>query len=192
MKKPKDPKEAVDPITSRYIDQLLGVRKVFEEPAVLPQSKLSRKQQMFLDSYSSSGGITKIALSESGVTRDELTDWKATDEEFKKAIKIVEDDWVEELRKMAFVRASAKSDILLMFLLKSLKPDMFDEDVRKQQFVGLNNSSNNIPVRATLIRDHLVLETLGPLGHTGASMDSPDTEESSIEAPHSPEEPEEP
>jgi hypothetical protein len=153
-------KKQIDSVTDQYIDQLLGVRKVFAEPSVLEKTKLSAKQQQFLDAYNASGGLTKVALSESGTTRSELADWKSSDDEFKAALKIVEDDWIEELRKMAIVRASAKSDLLLMFLLKSLRPDVFDEDVRKQQFVGLNANPNNIPVRATLVRDVLTISGL--------------------------------
>ena len=48
------------------------------------------------------------------------------DQEFKKAMKIAEEHWVEELRKAAFMRAQAKSDVLLMFLLKAMKPEEFD------------------------------------------------------------------
>jgi hypothetical protein len=41
-----------------------------------------------------------------------------------------------------------------MFLLKAMKPEEFDDDVRKQQYVGINTNPNNIPVRATLVRDN--------------------------------------
>ena len=44
--------------------------------------------------------------------------------------------------------------VLLMFLLKAMRPDVFDEDVRKQQYTGLSSSKDNIPVRATLVRDN--------------------------------------
>jgi hypothetical protein len=41
-----------------------------------------------------------------------------------------------------------------MFLLKAMKPEEFDDDVRKQQYVGISSNPNNIPVRATLVRDN--------------------------------------
>ena len=81
------------------------------------------------------------------------------DEKFRKAHKEAQSDWVEELRKAAMLRATAKSDVLLMFLLKSLQPDVFDDDVRKQQFVGLAGQNKDaIPVRATLVRENISIE----------------------------------
>jgi hypothetical protein len=44
-----------------------------------------------------------------------------------------------------------------MFLLKAMKPEEFDDDVRKTQYVGLNSNPDNIPVRATLVRDNNIL-----------------------------------
>ena len=142
--------------TEKYINQLLGVEEPFSS-AVEKTSPLSVNQQKFIDAYTTNGGITKSALRSSGVSRASLERWKTEDQEFKKALKIAEEHWVEELRKAAFMRAQAKSDVLLMFLLKAMKPEEFDDDVRKTQYVGLNSNPDNIPVRATLIRDNQFL-----------------------------------
>jgi hypothetical protein len=139
--------------TEKYVDRLMGI----SEPFSLTKEKegsLSRAQRAFIDAYASNGGITKGALKTSGVSRETLDEWKLKDEEFKKSLKIAEEHWVEELRKSAFIRAQSKSDVLLMFLLKAMKPEEFDDDVRKQQYVGINTNPNNIPVRATLVRDN--------------------------------------
>lgn len=139
--------------TEKYVDRLMGI----SEPFSLTKEKegsLSRAQRAFIDAYASNGGITKGALKTSGVSRETLDEWKLKDEEFKKSLKIAEEHWVEELRKSAFIRATSKSDVLLMFLLKAMKPEEFDDDVRKQQYVGINTNPNNIPVRATLVRDN--------------------------------------
>jgi hypothetical protein len=139
--------------TEKYVDRLMGI----SEPFSLTKEKegsLSRAQRAFIDAYASNGGITKGALKTSGVSRETLDEWKLKDEEFKKSLKIAEEHWVEELRKSAFIRAQSKSDVLLMFLLKAMKPEEFDDDVRKQQYVGVNTNPNNIPVRATLVRDN--------------------------------------
>jgi hypothetical protein len=144
--------EAVDPATFKYIRQVTGQVPAFE-PSDEQLSNISEKQKNFIRYYISSGGITKVALKQANVTRDELNEWK-TQDSFQKAYKEAQEDWVEELRKAAMLRATSKSDVLLMFLLKAMRPDVFDEDVRKQQYVGLSASKDNIPVRATLVRDN--------------------------------------
>lgn len=150
--------DAVDPSTMRYIRQLTGKESAFPMRSDTPYPHLSEKQNSFLKHYISSGGITKEALKSSGANREELDQWMA-DEKFRKAHKEAQSDWVEELRKAAMLRATAKSDVLLMFLLKSLQPDVFDDDVRKQQFVGLAGQNKDaIPVRATLVRENISIE----------------------------------
>ena len=144
--------EAVDPSTFRYIKQITGQAPAFS-PSDPSDPSLSDKQRTFIRAYISSGGITKVALKESSSTRSELEEWK-TQTAFQKSLKDAQEDWVEELRKAAMLRATSKSDVLLMFLLKAMRPDVFDEDVRKQQYTGLTASKDNIPVRATLVRDN--------------------------------------
>lgn len=151
--------EAVDPSTFRYIKQITGQAPAFS-PSDPSDPSLSDKQRTFIRSYISSGGITKIALKESSATRAELEEWK-TQTAFQKSLKDAQEDWVEELRKAAMLRATSKSDVLLMFLLKAMRPDIFDEDVRKQQYTGLSASKDNIPVRATLVRDNTFNVSLG-------------------------------
>lgn len=151
--------EAVDPSTFKYIKQITGQAPAFS-PSDPSDPSLSDKQRTFIRSYISSGGITKIALKESSATRRELEEWK-TQTAFQKSLKDAQEDWVEELRKAAMLRATSKSDVLLMFLLKAMRPDIFDEDVRKQQYTGLSASKDNIPVRATLVRDNTFNVSLG-------------------------------
>lgn len=139
--------------TERYVDQLMGIKEPFSSTDEA-QGSLSREQRAFIDAYASNGGITKSALRSSNVSRETLEEWRLNDDGFKKAMRIAEEHWVEELRKAAFLRAQSKSDVLLMFLLKAMKPEEFDDDVRKQQYVGLSANPNNIPVRATLVRDN--------------------------------------
>jgi hypothetical protein len=139
--------------TEKYVDKLMGISEPFSMTKE-SEGSLSRAQRAFIDAYASNGGITKGALKTTGVSRETLDEWKLKDEEFKKSLKIAEEHWVEELRKSAFIRAQSKSDVLLMFLLKAMKPEEFDDDVRKQQYVGISSNPNNIPVRATLVRDN--------------------------------------
>lgn len=169
MKKRIDLPKSVDPSTFKYIQQLTGQQSAFEDSE--PDSAdITEKQALFIRHYTSSGGITKTALRQSNSTRKELAEWM-TQEPFKAAFKIAQDDWVEELRKAAMLRATAKSDVLLIFLLKALKPDVFDEDVRKQQYVGLNSNKDAIPVRATLVRDNTINVTFDSAGLTTESAE---------------------
>lgn len=169
MKKRIDLPKSVDPSTSKYIQQLTGQQPAFTE-SVPDNPEITEKQSQFIRHYSASGGITKTALRQSNSTRKELAEWM-TEEPFKAAFKTAQDDWVEELRKAAMLRATAKSDVLLIFLLKALKPDVFDEDVRKQQFVGLSANKDAIPVRATLVRDNTINVTLGNAELTSEAAD---------------------
>lgn len=152
MKKKIDVPKSIDPAGLKYIRQVTGQEPAFS-PMEVSDTSLSSAQQSFIRSYVSSGGITKTALREAGVSRAQLDEWK-TQTVFQKAFKDAQEDWVEELRKAAMLRATSKSDVLLMFLLKAMRPDVFDEDVRKQQYTGLSSSKDNIPVRATLVRDN--------------------------------------
>lgn len=155
--------EVIDPAMLKYIRQVTGQEPAFQVWDV-PSSEslnLSEKQRVFIRHYISSGGITKVALKESGATREQLDEWK-TQASFQKAYKDAQEDWVEELRKAAMLRATSKSDVLLMFLLKAMRPDVFDEDVRKQQYTGLSASKDNIPVRATLVRDNTFNFSISP------------------------------
>lgn len=155
-KKRKDLPPSIDPTMSKYIRQVTGQEAAFSPANIaIDANGITEKQRVFLRAYGSSGGITKTALKESNSTRADLAEW-LTQEPFKKAYKETQDDWVEELRKAAMLRATSKSDVLLMFLLKALRPDVFDEDVRKQQFVGIQNNKDAIPVRATLVRDNTI------------------------------------
>ena len=147
--------------TTRYIEQLLGREPTFSSPDPdpdpdVPSPSVSRDpKEAFLKAYTTNGGITRGALKTAGVSRDTLLRWQTDDPDFKKDFEEIQNHWVEDLRRTAFLRAQAKSDVLLMFLLKALQPQVFDDDVRKQQYVGLLNSSKDaIPVRATLVRDN--------------------------------------
>jgi hypothetical protein len=145
----------IDQATLAYIRKSTGLEPVFQPESHSDNSEITEKQKAFLRAYANSGGLTKQALRESGASRTELDEWN-TQTPWKKAFKEAQDDWVEELRKAAMLRATSKSDVLLIFLLKALRPDVYDEDVRKQQYTGLASNKDAIPVRATLIRDNVI------------------------------------
>ena len=135
-----------------YVDSLLdGIPTV-----AVNSTSLSEKQQKFLEAYQANMGITKTALLSIGVTEETYSEWEKN-ETFLKALGSIRRTWVEQLRKAAYLRAQGKSDILLMFLLKALDPDTFDEDVRKQIHIAKHGpNESNTPIRATLVRDNTV------------------------------------
>ena len=50
-------------------------------------------------------------------------------------MKEAREQWHEGLRAVAMKRAAEKSDVLLIFLLKSLKPDLYDDELRKTKYL---------------------------------------------------------
>lgn len=158
------------PKVEKYVDSLLqGV------PTVEVNSpSLKEKQTRFLEAYQSNMGITKTALLSVGATEEEYAEW-TKEEKFTKALSSIKQTWVEQLRKAAYLRAQGKSDILLMFLLKALDPDTFDDDVRKEIYRAENApNSQNTPVRATLVRDNTIQLFLDNPDSTDSTDDADD------------------
>ena len=75
----------------------------------------------FLRAYSKTGNIGQ-ALTIAGVSRRAVYKLRDTDEEFRQAIEHAQDDGADELEAIARDRAKAGSDVLLIFLLKGLRP----------------------------------------------------------------------
>jgi hypothetical protein len=123
------------------------------------REELTELQKSFITAYVTSGGLTKVAIERTKITREILEAWKASPV-FTKSLAYAEEDWMEELRKSALMRAMHKSDMLAMFMLKSFKPEKYDDDVRSAQYVGNNSQLQNVPVRATLIRDNQIHLTI--------------------------------
>jgi len=113
------------------------------------------QQDRYIEAYVSSGGMTKTALRKAGATHEQLKQWRQ-DPEFVERFNEAMEHWHEELRKAAFIRAQQKSDVLLIFMLKALKPDVYDDDIRKANWMAKQGllGDQNLPVRATLVRDN--------------------------------------
>jgi len=75
----------------------------------------------FLRAYSKTGNV-KQALLLAGVSRRAVYKLRDIDDEFRQALSDAEDDGADELEGIARDRAKAGSDVLLMFLLKGLRP----------------------------------------------------------------------
>lgn len=119
------------------------------------EAEVLKKQNEFIRSYVTSGGLTQTALRKANITLDTLKQWRM-DSEFVERYNDAMEQWHEDLRKAAFIRAQQKSDVLLIFMLKALKPDLYDDDIRKANWMAKQGllGDQNLPVRATLIRDN--------------------------------------
>lgn len=170
----------LDPAIQRYLRQLTGQAAAFEAAEIKEATKLSEPQSKFIQAYISNGGLTHSALATAGATRIMYQQW-LQQEHFKTALEEATERWFEELRKAAFLRAQAKSDVLLIFLLKALKPETYDDDVRKATWMAKNGllGQENLPVRATLVRDNtfnVQINQAGPSGPMGPEAEPPGPE----------------
>lgn len=154
--------EAVDTAIKRH----LNLVDTFEPKAHTDKKETDSspmvQQDRYIEAYVSSGGMTKTALRKAGATYDQLKQWRQ-DSEFVERFNEAMEHWHEELRKAAFIRAQQKSDVLLIFMLKALKPDVYDDDIRKANWMAKQGllGDQNLPVRATLVRDNTFNILLG-------------------------------
>lgn len=149
----------------KMIRQQLGIAPTFDPLPLAPregydegtreEQSLWDRQDDYIHEYVTSGGITQVALRNVGVKMSELKKWQQ-DPQFTERLAEATERWHEDLRKAAFIRAQSKSDVLLIFMLKSLKPDIYDDDVRKANWMAKQGllGNDNLPVRATLVRDN--------------------------------------
>ena len=87
------------------------------------------KRQEFLDNLSEWGSIHKAAEL-SGLSRRTVYEWRADDAEFAAKLETARALGIEHLEDIARRRAMENSDTLLMFMLRSLKPDVYCDKSR--------------------------------------------------------------
>jgi hypothetical protein len=81
----------------------------------------------FFASYRQSGNV-RLACEAAGVTRQAAYARRDTDEEFAGRWAEAAESAVERLEDIAWKRAEAGSDVLVMFLLKGLRPDKYRDN----------------------------------------------------------------
>lgn len=86
-------------------------------------------EEKFLDLYRKSGNITLSARG-AGVTRSAVYDRRESYPRFAEIMDAAKTEAIESLEAVAWERARKTSDVLLIFLLKSLKPEMYHERQR--------------------------------------------------------------
>lgn len=95
-----------------------------------PEQKWRRhKKARFLEAYKKTGGIftAAAAVDIAGTT---VWEWRQADAEFDAAFNALKEKDTETLEHVAKVRATKKSDLLLMFLLKGRKPETYRDSVK--------------------------------------------------------------
>lgn len=96
------------------------------------------KKRAFLTAYRDLATI-RHAAEVSKVSRRSVYRWKDSDPAFAAAMDWAREDAIESLELVARERARRKSDLLLIFLLKSLRPDVYgDKHVPIGAGVGAN------------------------------------------------------
>ena len=91
-------------------------------------SRKSIKQQAFLAAYAKTGNVTAAAR-QAKCHRASHYDWLA-DPDYADAFQQAQEQAVEDLESEARKRAKHGSDLLLMFLLKSLRPAVYRDNFK--------------------------------------------------------------
>ena len=92
-------------------------------------ANVAKHRERFLVLLSETGNIT-ISAQGAGVSRAWVYTTMQKDEGFREQVEQAQEESVERLEAVARARAEAGSDLLLMFLLKALKPEKYREQYR--------------------------------------------------------------
>lgn len=102
----------------------------------LPGTKLTpeqkwraHKKERFLASYKKTGGVFTAAAAVD-ISANAVWEWRQTDPEFDAAFNALKEKDTETLEHVAKARATKKSDLLLMFLLKGRRPETYRDSVK--------------------------------------------------------------
>lgn len=104
--------------------------------------------EVFLAQFRDTGNV-RASCEAAGVTRQAAYHRRDTDAAFAAAWADAAEDACERLEMIAQRRAESQSDVLMIFLLKGLKPEKYRENVR-QEISGPEGG----PVRISEIRIH--------------------------------------
>ena len=101
-----------------------------------PTPEKRTTKQRFLEAFSTDGTVTGSAKA-AGIARCTVYDWRESDPVFAQAFEDAKEAGVESLEREARRRAMGRSDVLLIFLLKAARPDVYAERV-KAEHTGAN------------------------------------------------------
>jgi len=97
-------------------------------------------QSAFLSSFSRCGNITQ-ASADAGVTRQAVFYAHKRNPDFRALYEEAREESIEVLEAVARKRATESSDNLLIFLLKSMRPEVYREVVRNEN-INVNMNTN--------------------------------------------------
>jgi hypothetical protein len=97
-------------------------------------------QSVFLSSFSQCGNITKSS-GDAGVTRQAVFYAYKRHPDFRVLYDEAKEESIERLEEVARKRATDSSDNLLIFLLKSMRPEVYREVVRNEN-INMNMNAN--------------------------------------------------
>lgn len=84
-------------------------------------------EERFLELYRASGNVS-VAARGAGVVRTTVYERRKSSKQFAGIMDTAREEAIERLEAEAWKRAKTSSDTLLIFLLKSLKPDTYREN----------------------------------------------------------------
>lgn len=99
----------------------------------------------FLRAFAKTGNMTE-ACKLAGVSRQSIYRLRKSDEAFQTAVNQAVEEGADELEGVAKQRAKAGSDVLLMFLLKGLRPEKY----RDNHYVVNQNAPTNYTIDLSL------------------------------------------
>ena len=94
------------------------------------------KKRAFLAAFQITGNVKRSAQA-AEVSRRTHYDWISNDPQYAIAFVDAKEDAIEHLEGVARDRATEGSDVLLIFLLKSLRPDVYRERVKHDHKVSV-------------------------------------------------------
>lgn len=96
-------------------------------------------EKKFLELYRKSGNVS-LSASGCGINRSTVYERRKAHPDFAQRMDEVREEAIEVLEDAAWKRAKKSSDTLLIFLLKSLKPDMYRE-TQRHELTGANGGA---------------------------------------------------
>lgn len=103
-------------------------------------------EDKFIRFYSKTGNVTRSAQG-CGIARSTVYARRESSSDFAKAMDEAREEAIEALEYEAWKRAKSKSDVLLIFLLKSLKPDVYRETTRQELANERDKEGNVQPIQ---------------------------------------------
>lgn len=114
------------------------------------------RQDAFITEFIANGLRKKAAADATGNGWSTVKEWFQFDEDFNQRVQDAKAEWLDNLRAAALKRAIQKSDTLMIFLMKSLDPECYDDNVRRAKWLAENNIQDpdaQGPVNVYLMRD---------------------------------------